>query len=106
MGKCKESAGVLYPHPCSREASLTCATCQKAICTLHARDSRSGPSICIACFKKIPDPDRDNTSDPFLMATAFYPDYDTGRRTAPGLQAATGAEVGDIEGFESDFDGT
>lgn len=107
MGKCKETAGVLYPHPCTREATMNCATCQKAICSLHARDSRSGPSICIACFKKIPDPSRDDTSDPFLMAVAYYPDYDTGSTGSLRLRQATGAgdgaEVGD---FETDFDGT
>lgn len=106
MGKCKESAGVLYPHPCTREATLTCSSCQKSICALHARNSASGPSICIGCFKKIPkDPDQAR-SDPFLMAAAFYPDYDTGG-ASPLLRAATGLEAaGEIDPFETDFDGT
>lgn len=107
MGKCKETAGVLYPHPCTREATLTCASCQKAICSLHARDSRSGPAICIACFKKVPDPHRDAVSDPFLMAAAYYPDYDTGSVARSRLRQATGSEGGaEVGDFETDFDGT
>ena len=106
MAKCKESAGVLYPHPCSREACLTCSSCQKPICSLHARDASGGPTVCISCFKKLPNRDRD-VSDPFLMAAAYYPDYDTGGVSAPRLRAAMGSEVGgDIDAFETEFDGT
>ena len=40
------------------------------------------------------------------MAAAFYPDYDTGG-ASPLLRAATGLEAaGEIDPFETDFDGT
>ena len=108
MAKCKESAGVLYPHPCTREATLTCGACEKPICALHSRDSSAGRPICIACFKKIPNanPERQRT-DPFLMATAYYPDYDTGGSSLRLRSAMVSSDTGDdLDPFETDFDGT
>lgn len=108
MAKCKETAGVLYPHPCTRESTLSCSKCSKPICSLHSREIGGG-SLCIACFKQ--DPGRDpglSATDPFLMAAVLYPDYDTGgslRRLRQATSSDAGLEVGD-EAFETDFDGT
>ena len=104
MAKCKESAGVLYPHPCTRESTRTCGQCQKLICDLHSREIQQS-LFCITCYKKLPSASR-LADDPFLMASTFFSDYDTGGfQTAARLNAAMslGSE---LEEFEGDFDGT
>lgn len=104
MGKCKETAGVLFPHPCTREAVTNCGNCGLAICELHDREGR-----CIRCFRaETPTGDGlQEPTDPFLLATSYYPDYDTGGSSAPRLRSAMSgeADLGD-EAFEGDFDGT
>lgn len=107
MGKCKETAGVLFPHPCSRESSLRCGKCEKAICDLHSRQLHGGP-VCIGCYKQHAPRD---TNDPFLMSGIYFSDYDTATVGvaavgAAGLYTAMTSSENLEDNFESDFDGT
>lgn len=104
MGKCKETAGVLYPHPCSREATTSCGGCGRAICELHSRQVAAN-LLCISCFKKEPGT-ADRASDPFFLAQTYFPDYDTGGLASTRLRAALGPDGQELEAFEGDFDGT
>jgi len=105
MAKCKETAGVLFPHPCSRESTLSCSKCQRLICDLHARRDNTG-DVCISCFKQT----QGRTgiaSDPFLLSAVYFSDYDTGGTSVPSLHSSLGTGEGDLdEAFEGDFDGT
>ncbi|MFN8606097.1 MAG: hypothetical protein U0931_01105 [Vulcanimicrobiota bacterium] len=106
MAKCKESAGVLYPHPCTRESTRNCGRCNKAICDLHSRQTGGGGFVCIACFRSAA-PASGGAEDAFLLAAAVFADYDTGTVLRHRLnQAMLAADGGDLEAFETEFDGT
>ncbi|MBS2038677.1 hypothetical protein JST97_27095 [bacterium] len=105
MAKCKESAGVLYPHPCTRESTRTCGRCSKAICDLHSRQTGAGGVVCIACFRAST-PVSTGGDDAFLLAAAVFSDYDTGTAVRRRLNQAMLASDGDLEAFETEFDGT
>ena len=49
--KCKETAGFLISHPCTRQADLTCSTCGKDVCSEHARQVDDG-FACLSCYKE------------------------------------------------------
>jgi hypothetical protein len=104
MGKCKESAGVLYPHPCTRESSKVCSKCEKTICDLHTREVQAAV-FCITCYKKLPSSSR-LVDDPFLMAALLFPDYDTGSAVGNSRLQAAMTSGAALEDFEGDFDGT
>lgn len=48
--RCKEVSGILFNHPCEREATLSCTTCNKPICERHMRYAQDKPT-CISCLR-------------------------------------------------------
>lgn len=110
MAKCKETAGVLFAHVCTQEATLSCVACSKPICEMHSRQLPSGVT-CIQCYKEQRRDQSGDGGDPFFMAAAFFPDYDTGGLSAPRLHRALQhqgdlSDLDDDTVFEGDFDGT
>lgn len=110
-GRCRETAGFLFAHPCKRAASSACKDCQKPICATHNRQGR-----CIACFRQQPAQAAANAADPFLMATWYYADYETysaydaySRKDREAF-ADGGDDLPDDDewgaDWEADFDGT
>jgi len=106
-GRCRETAGFLFAHPCKRPATSKCSGCEKPICATHNRQGR-----CIACYRQ--NASKSDGSDPFLMATWYYADYETysawDAYTKKDREAfAEGEEPADDEwekDWEADFDGT
>ncbi len=106
-GRCKETAGFLFAHPCKRPATSACSGCQKPICATHNRQGR-----CIACFKEGAVID---AGDPFMMASWYYADYesysayDAYSKKDREAFADGGEPLGDDDweaDWEADFDGT
>ena len=51
MRRCRESAGVLFSHPCKQSATTTCSSCRKPICDAHAR--KTGDAVrCVSCVRQ------------------------------------------------------
>ena len=48
--RCKETSGILFNHPCKREAAFNCFACNKPICENHMRYSEDKPH-CITCMR-------------------------------------------------------
>lgn len=106
MARCKESAGVLYPHPCTREGTVTCGRCNKSICQLHSREAGGGAIMCITCYRSFT-PVTQDTDDAFLLSAAIFSDYDTSTVVRSRLnQAMLSADDNNQPDFETEFDGT
>lgn len=64
LGRCRETAGFLFSHPCKNEAVRTCTKCAKPICEDHTRGAGSlevsvpggwpaaGDPVCIGCERR------------------------------------------------------
>jgi len=105
VAKCKESAGVLYPHPCTRESVNTCGRCGKLICGLHTRQAGGGAQVCISCHRAATPPS-DSGGDALFLASMLFPDYDTGTAVRRRLNQAMGDDGMPLDDFETEFDGT
>lgn len=51
MSRCRETAGVLFKHPCKENAISQCARCHKPICARHTLGP-SGQPTCVDCLRK------------------------------------------------------
>ena len=51
MSRCKETAGVLFKHPCDAEADSACVLCRKPVCAAHRRGD-GYQTRCISCLRK------------------------------------------------------
>lgn len=51
MSRCRENAGILFARDCSSEAGYTCGTCQKPVCSLHARQVEAA-LLCMSCARQ------------------------------------------------------
>lgn len=48
--RCRETSGILFNHPCEREAKYNCAQCNKPVCDRHMRYVADKPT-CISCVR-------------------------------------------------------
>jgi len=113
--KCKETAGFLMSHPCTKTAVLTCAACGKDVCEDHSRETDEGYA-CITCYKqqhvdsdlRSPAGSRRYYRDPYYYGYyhGYYPyamrdQFDEGDRQAFASDADAGADA-----VEADADGS
>lgn len=92
LGRCRETAGFLFSHPCKNEAVRTCTKCGKPICEEHSRGAGAarvdvpggwpteGEPVCIGCERRVAVASGNvqaRGDDPYFFAWSFYPDYHT-----------------------------
>lgn len=106
LGRCRETAGFLFSHPCKNEAVRTCLKCAKPICEDHTRGTAVAPPsvpggwptegepVCIGCERRAAVASgqvQARGDDPYFFAWSFYPDYHTWSGSSSGV---TGADAG------------
>jgi hypothetical protein len=105
-GKCHETAGFLFTHPCDRPPAHACQTCGKPICIDHTRlvDARR---LCVACARDSATIDQ---RDPYFYGSSYYGHgwYDHGSR-AVDPDDFTEGDAGSLQqtgdaAFEDDLD--
>jgi hypothetical protein len=67
-GRCEETAGFLFTHPCDRPPAHACQSCRKTICVEHTRlvDARR---LCVACARTAAAID---DRDPYFYGHSYY----------------------------------
>jgi hypothetical protein len=67
-GRCAETAGFLFRHPCDRPPAGACGACGKPICPEHTREL-DGQRLCVGCASDRPIADE---RDPYFYRGAYF----------------------------------
>lgn len=130
MGSCQETAGFLFKHPCSRDATAACGECSKELCQKHTKQV-GGAGVCVECARVLLDKQAtggrrggnarerygDYADDPYFYGWSYYDGYGqyrsgwgreyyaASRSDAADFSEADGESFGTEgdEGFERDM---
>lgn len=78
MGRCRETAGFLFSHPCNRADLAKCRLCEKPVCEKHLRDL-AGSQVCVSCHKERNKGQGQGDwmrDDPHYYSGFYYSDYE------------------------------
>lgn len=124
LGRCRETAGFLFSHPCKNPAVRTCTKCGKPICEDHTRGAAAlevsvpggwpaaGDPVCIGCERRASVAAgrvESRGDDPYFFAWGFYPSYHSASTWVEGDAAAftagaSSSELPPDEEWEKDWD--
>ncbi|MBI3930257.1 MAG: hypothetical protein HY319_32270 [Armatimonadetes bacterium] len=111
MARCRETAGLLFSHPCKEDAAQNCARCQKPICPKHLRPWQ-GQNYCIGCHKEAQRQSGQtggSLEDPYYYSSFYYSDYDDfgryDRFSASDRDAFASDSAGWSETWSDDWEG-
>lgn len=119
LGRCRETAGFLFSHPCKNAAVRTCTKCGKPICEDHTRGAgalevsvpggwpAAGDPVCIGCERRASVAAgrvESRGDDPYFYAWGLGSSWSEGDAAAFTSASSSSEELPPDEEWEKDWD--